>query len=173
MTYYIETIGVEEGDRMPLAMYHLRRVSETLCGVPPFLSSEEQLRTLLRAARPDGVDAPLKMRIVYSSSGIADVTVTPYTYDIRRVRRLQLYRVPDSYRYDRKYLDRTLLDRIASSLPDHETVALLIRGIGSLIPPLQISVSGERGGGRPPTDRSSRGRAGARSWSRVRSHQSL
>ena len=128
MTYYIETIGVEEGDRMPLAMYHLRRVSETLREVPPFLSSEEQLRALLRAARPDGVDAPLKMRIVYSSSGIAEVTVTPYTYDIRMVRRLQLYRVPDSYRYDRKYLDRTLLDRIASSLPDRETVALLIRG---------------------------------------------
>ena len=128
MTYYIETIGVEEGDRMPLAMYHLRRVSETLCGVPPFLSSEEQLRALLRAARPEGAAAPLKMRIVYSSVGIDEVTVTPYTYDIRTVRRLQLYRVPDGYRYDRKYLDRTLLDSIASSLPDHETVALLIRG---------------------------------------------
>ena len=128
MTYYIETIGVEEGDRMPLAMYHLRRVSETLREVPPFLSTEEQLRALLRAARPEGAAAPLKMRIVYSSAGIDEVTVTPYTYDIRTVRRLQLYRVPDGYRYDRKYLDRTLLDSIASSLPDHETVALLIRG---------------------------------------------
>ena len=77
MTYYIETIGVEEGDRMPLAMYHLRRVSETLCGVPPFLSTEEQLRALLRAARPEGAAAPLKMRIVYSSVGIDEVTVTP------------------------------------------------------------------------------------------------
>lgn len=128
MTYYIETIGVEEGDRMPLAMYHLRRVRETLHEVPPFLSSEEQLRALLRAARPDGAAAPLKMRIVYSSAGINEVTVTPYTYDIRTVRRLQLYRVSDRYRYDRKYLDRSLLDHIASSLPDHETVALLIRG---------------------------------------------
>ncbi len=128
MTYYIETIGVEEGERMPLAAYHLRRVRETLHEVPPFLSSEEQLRALLRAARPDGAAAPLKMRIVYSSIGIDEVTVTPYTYDIRTVRRLQLYRVPDDYQYDRKYLDRSLLDHIASSLPDHETLALLIRG---------------------------------------------
>ena len=128
MIYYIETIGVEEGDRMPLAMYHLRRVRETLHEVPPFLSSEEQLRALLRAARRDGAAAPLKMRIVYSSAGINEVTVTPYTYDIRTVRRLQLYGVPDDYQYDRKYLDRSLLNHIASSLPDHETVALLILG---------------------------------------------
>lgn len=36
--------------------------------------------------------------------------------------------LPSDYRYDRKYLDRELLDRIAASLPDHETVALLTQG---------------------------------------------
>lgn len=128
MIRYIETISVERSEAIPLAAYHLRRVRETLGEEPDFLRSEGQLVRLFRANRPAEEAEQYKLRLVYSAAGIEEVSVNPYTYDIRRVRRLQLVELPSDYRYDRKYLDRELLDRIAASLPDHETVALLTQG---------------------------------------------
>lgn len=119
-TKYIETISVEPGGQIPLAEYHLRRMRETLGGEIPFDLSLDELATDLPVQQ--------KLRLVYNDSGIEEVTIQPYRYDIRQVRQLKLVEIPDSYRYDRKYLDRRLLDQIAGEMPDPDTIALLVQG---------------------------------------------
>jgi 4-amino-4-deoxychorismate lyase len=138
-TRFIETIGVAPDGTMPLAPYHLSRLSETLTEemlrppgvtvreVPVGLRSEVELLTLFRENRPAEMAEQYKLRIVYSREGIDDITVTPYHYDIRRLRRVWLYDLPKRFDYHRKYLDRSLFEEIASDLPDRETVVLLLR----------------------------------------------
>lgn len=138
-TRFIETIGIWADGTIPLASYHLSRVSGTLAeemllhpsasvrGLPAGLRSEGELQKLFRQNRPAETAEQYKLRIVYSSDGIDDITVTPYRYDIRRLQRVRLYGLPDRFDYHRKYLDRRLFDEISADLPDRETVALLIR----------------------------------------------
>lgn len=116
---YIETISVEPGGQIPLAEYHLRRMREALGGEIPFELSLDRLVT----------DSPVqqKLRFVYDETGIYDVTIEPYRYDIRQVEYLRLMALPEYYSYDRKYLNRRRLDQIASKMPDPETVALLVQ----------------------------------------------
>lgn len=124
MELFIETISVE-GGRIPLAPYHLRRVRETLGGAPSFLSSPADLDRIARALRPG--PGQYKLRLLYSREGIEDASLAPYSFDIGRVRHLRPLLIPADYRYDRKYADRQLLDRVAASLPDSQTVALLVQ----------------------------------------------
>lgn len=116
---YIETISVEPGRRIPLAEYHLRRMREALGGEIPFELSLDRLAT----------ESPVqqKLRFIYDETGIYDVTIEPYRYDIRQVEYLRLMALPEYYSYDRKYLNRRRLDQIASEMPDPETVALLVQ----------------------------------------------
>ena len=118
MCLLFETIRVEQG-RVHHLDYHQQRVARSVLG------NRINLVNYLKNTRLPQSGC-FKLRIVYSSEGIVEHQLTPYT-----VRRFETLKLVDggSIRYDKKYLDRSVIDKLRETRGECDDILIVRDGI--------------------------------------------